>query len=80
MDYRELLDDVIPFPEKQANKIKSTRIRVARNLEGFMLGPGIKNDQRLEVEALVTAAFSNFTDELSGDYYSLATMSDEQRA
>ena len=36
-----------PFSEEDAKMIKSTRIRVGRNLEGFPLGPGISNEQRL---------------------------------
>lgn len=35
-----------PFPEEDAKMIKSTRIRVGRNLQGFPLGPGITNEQR----------------------------------
>jgi len=35
-----------PFPEEDAKMIKSTRIRVGRNLKGFPLGPGITNEQR----------------------------------
>ena len=33
-----------PFPEDDAKMIKSTRIRVGRNLKGFPLGPGITNE------------------------------------
>lgn len=39
-----------PFPEEDAKMIKSTRIRVGRNLDGFPLGPGITNEQRLQIE------------------------------
>jgi hypothetical protein len=35
-----------PFQEDDAKMIKSTRIRVGRNLKGFPLGPGITNEQR----------------------------------
>ena len=35
-----------PLPEDEAKMIKSTRIRVGRNLAEFPLGPGITNDQR----------------------------------
>ena len=33
-----------PFSEEDAKMIKSTRIRVGRNLDGFPLGPGITNE------------------------------------
>lgn len=42
-----------PFSEEDAKLIKSTRIRVGRNLEGFPLGPGINNEQRLQIEKTV---------------------------
>jgi len=35
-----------PFPKADAKMIRSTRIRVGRNLHGFPLGPGITNEQR----------------------------------
>lgn len=38
-----------PLPEDEAAMIVSTRIRVGRNLEGYPLGPGITNEQRIEV-------------------------------
>jgi len=56
--------------------IKSTRIRVGRNLAAYPLGPGISKEQRKEVEKLVTDALSKFDDDLKGTYYSLETMSD----
>lgn len=33
-----------PFPAEEAKMIRSTRIRVGRNLAAFPLGPGITND------------------------------------
>jgi hypothetical protein len=42
-----------PFSEEEAKMIKSTRIRVGRNLEGFPLGPGITNQQRVQIESSV---------------------------
>ena len=38
-----------PFSAEEAAMIKSTRIRVGRNLANFPLGPGISNDQRDQV-------------------------------
>jgi len=39
-----------PLPEDEAKMIRSTRIRVGRNVEGFPLGPGISNEQRKQLE------------------------------
>lgn len=38
-----------PFPEEDAKMIRSTRIRVGRNLAGFPLGPAISKEQRNQV-------------------------------
>jgi hypothetical protein len=42
MDYTKL--NTPPFPEDEALMIKSTRIRVGRNLAEFPLGPGLSKD------------------------------------
>jgi hypothetical protein len=42
MDYTQL--ECPPFSEEEASLIKSTRIRVGRNLADFPLGPGLSND------------------------------------
>jgi len=60
-----------PFPEEEAKMIKSTRIRVGRNLHGFPLGPGITNEQRKQIEASVVKALESFTGDLAGTYYPL---------
>ena len=58
--------DCPEFPEDEAKMIKSTRIRVGRNLADFALGPGITNDQRKEIMAKVVQACNTFTDDLKG--------------
>jgi protein-arginine kinase len=55
--------------------IKSTRIRVARNLADVPLGPGISTEQRDKVEAVAIKAFEAFDGELKGKYYPLTGMS-----
>lgn len=60
-----------PFPEADAKMIKSTRIRVGRNLSGFPLGPGITNEQRKQIETSVVKALESFTGDLAGKYYPL---------
>ena len=52
---------------------------MARNLDGYPLGPGLSKEQRLEIESKVIEACNKFTGELAGTYYSLATLSDENR-
>lgn len=42
-----------PLPEEEASLIKSTRIRVGRNLADYPLGPGLSKEQRKEIEARV---------------------------
>jgi len=45
------------FPPDEAAMIRSTRIRVGRNLDGYPLGPGIyDNNTRAEIEGLVVKA------------------------
>lgn len=68
-----------PFSEEDAQMIKSTRIRVGRNLDGFPLGPGISNQQRLDIEAKVAQAVKSFTGDLAGTYYPLSTLTEAQR-
>lgn len=48
MDYTKL--DCPPFAEEDAKMIKSTRIRIGRNLKAYPLGPGITREQRNYVE------------------------------
>ena len=54
--------------------IKSTRIRVGRNLAEYPLGPGITREQRNEIEQKVVQACSAFEGELAGTFYSLSSM------
>ena len=65
-----------PFSEEEAKMIKSTRIRVGRNLEGFPLGPGITNQQRVQIESSVVQALKSFTGDLAGTYYPLNNMTE----
>jgi protein-arginine kinase len=58
--------------------IKSTRIRVGRNLAGFPLGPGLTREQRNEIEKTVTTALSQLDGDLKGTYYALSTLTPAQ--
>jgi len=66
-----------PFSDEEGAMIKSTRIRVGRNLGGFPLGPGITNDQRDQVMQAVVEACSNFEGDLAGTFYPLDGMSQD---
>jgi len=77
MDHTKL--NCPPFSEEGQKMIKSTRIRVARNLAGYALGTGISADKRKEVEKNVVGALNNLTGELKGTYYSMTSMSDSDR-
>merc|ERR1711970_746873 len=59
--------------------VKSTRIRVGRNIDGFGLSPGITKDQRLNVENLMKKAFGNLEGDLAGTYYPLTGMAEAVR-
>jgi hypothetical protein len=65
-----------PFSEEDSKMIKSTRIRVGRNLQGFPLGPGITNEQRIQIEKTVVQALKSFTGDLAGTYYPLNNMTE----
>ena len=62
MDYKKL--ECPPFAEKEAALIKSTRIRVGRNLADYPLGPGLTKEQRKEIENKVVQALTTFEGEL----------------
>jgi len=67
------------FPEDEHKMINSVRIRVARNMADYPLGTSISREHRLEVEAKIVEALESFEGDLKGKYYSLASMSDEER-
>lgn len=54
--------------------IKSTRIRVGRNLAEYPLGPGITNEQRNEIMGKVVQACNQFEGDLAGTFYPLDGM------
>ena len=63
-----------PFSEEGAALIRSTRIRVGRNLDGVPLGPGITNEQRDEIMEKVVQACNTFEGDLAGQFYPLEGM------
>lgn len=59
--------------------VKSTRIRVGRNVAGFGLSPGILKEDRLKFETLMKDAFSKLEGDLAGTYYPLTGMDEATR-
>ena len=68
-----------PFSEADDKMIRSTRIRVGRNLDGYPLGPGVSKEQRVEIEKKVVEALNKFDGDLKGTFYSLGSMTKEQQ-
>jgi arginine kinase len=66
-----------PFSPEDAAMIISTRIRVGRNLADYPLGPGLSNEQRIEIMNKVVTALSTFEGDLKGTFYPLKGMSKE---
>ena len=77
MDYNKL--QCPPFSAEDASMIKSTRIRVGRNLKEFPLGPAITKEQRNSIEQKVVQACNSFDGELKGTFYSLSSMTEAQQ-
>lgn len=67
------------LPEDEAGLIRSTRIRVGRNLKAYPLGPGVTKQQRDEIMEKVVEACGNFEGDLKGKFYSLESLSDDER-
>lgn len=59
--------------------VASTRIRAARNISGFSLPCGSDDADRAGVENVLKQTFNGLEGELSGTYYELGGMTDEQR-
>ena len=75
MDPAKIHVDLSPSAQK---KIISTRIRIARNISSFPLNPGGSVESRQQ--ELLRKVYDGFeSDELKGDLFEHATMSDEQR-
>ena len=77
MDHKQL--KCPDFPADEDKMINSTRIRVGRNLADYPLGTAINAQQRKEVESKVVSVLNNFTGELKGKYYSLASMTEAEK-
>jgi len=70
------------FSDEQKEKfnkyVSSTRIRAARNIKGFSLPPGATVEDRKGVEDVLKDCFAKLNGELSGTYYELGKLTEEQ--
>ncbi|MEA1893555.1 MAG: phosphagen kinase [Campylobacterota bacterium] len=66
-----------PNPDKDGDYIVSTRIRVGRNIADIPLGTAISKMQRDKIEKDVSEILNSFKDDLSGRYYPLNNMTQE---
>jgi hypothetical protein len=65
----------IDNPDPEGKYIRSTRIRVGRNVVGYPLTPGITRAQRKELRDKIVATLETLEGDLKGDFYDLETMS-----
>ena len=65
---------MLPSLDPENNYIKSTRIRVARNLKGFSFPCHITLSQRRELEKKIISALDRLKDDLKGQYYSFESI------
>ncbi len=68
----------LPDPDPQRRYILSTRIRVARNLNGYAFPPFISRQRRKEVEQIIIDALKTLPPPLSGKYISKGIKSASQ--
>ena len=68
-----------PNPDPEGKLIRSTRIRVARNLKGYGLSPTITKEERLELEKKVVEVLQSLEGDLAGTYHPLLGMDEETR-
>ena len=68
-----------PNPDPAGEYIRSTRIRVARNLKGYGLAPTLGKEERVELEKKVVEVLKSLEGDLAGEYYPLLGMDEETR-
>ncbi|MDJ0622384.1 MAG: hypothetical protein QNJ17_05435 [Desulfocapsaceae bacterium] len=76
-DIQPLDSLTIPNLDPDNAQILSTRIRVARNIEGVDFPPAITANARLELERRILRVLNNLKGEFAGSYHSLANMTEE---
>lgn len=59
--------------------VLSSRVRTGRSIRGLSLPPACSRSERREVERVVVTALSGLKGDLSGRYYGLAEMTDQEQ-
>lgn len=59
--------------------VLSSRVRTGRSIRGLSLPPACTRAERREVERVVVDALAGLKDDLSGHYYSLTQMTEEEQ-
>eukprot|EP01083_Nonionella_stella_P164288 543232_1 len=73
-------DKMVANVDPEGKFVVSTRIRVARNVQGYPLRGGMSAKQTMELEAKLKAILEGFEDEdLKGKYYPLKGMDEKTR-
>jgi len=78
-EIKELLDLKRLDNDEKNPLIVSTRVRVARNLEGYPYAASLTKAQRDEIEKKIADGTKGFTGDLAGEYNTLATYSEEKQ-
>ena len=68
-----------PDLDPEGRFIRSTRIRVARNLKGFNLTPNLSKAERVDLEKKIVGVLNSLTGDLTGTYYPLSGMDEKTR-
>ena len=68
-----------PNLDPEGKFIRSTRVRVARNLKGYGLTPNLKKEERVEIERKVVEVLRSLEGDLAGEYYPLQGMDEATR-
>ncbi|XP_067294286.1 creatine kinase S-type, mitochondrial isoform X2 [Pseudorasbora parva] len=61
------------------NYVLSSRVRTGRSIRGLSLPPACTRAERREVERVVVQALSGLKEDLTGKYYSLTEMTDQEQ-
>ena len=77
-EIKELLD--LKRLDSDNSMIVSTRVRVARNLEGYAYAARLTKAERMEVESKIAEGTKGFTGDLAGEYNTLGNYSDQKQA
>ena len=68
-----------PDLDPEGRFIRSTRIRVARNLKGYNLTPNMSKAERIDLEQKIVGVLNSLTGDLAGKYYPLSGMDEQTR-